>query len=379
MLVTPTLALSYAEAESCWTTWQWQDRPGPEAARLHPNVLTAVPEALGSALPDAGEGESVTDALARSRSGPFGDPDATAQFVDSLADGLIPGPVVLELLSREQRDGRRPRLQIWPSPSLAQVPWPMLRVRLNADGSRRAQLSSIADVCLGVPRDAVADALDPAEGEGVVAILDPRVPGHATASSLGSVLGQTGPDDLLAGLIEQHGSRRRDQDRQWLRDQLPGTDRFLFLGHVSAAGVDLATGAASSMHLCCVDDDGRHAPLSAADILSDDRLRFPRRVALLGCGSGTDLRYPEPMGLALACVLKGARLVTSTIWTLPTDASIEGQPLRRLVRAVDEAHGQADPVAAMNAWQTERGYAWLTSGEPADSPLLWASAATYVA
>ena len=119
--------------------------------------------------------------------------------------------------------------------------------------------------------------------------------------------------------------------------------------------------------------------LRAADIIADPDLRFPARVALLGCGSGTDLRYPEPMGLSIAAVLKGARLVTSSMWTLPTDAAIEGEPLRRLTLAVDDAHEAADPVAALTAWQAERGDAWFAEGAPADSPLLWAATMTHVA
>lgn len=389
--MTATLALSFAEATNCWAAWQWTDQPGPEAARLHPNVLAAVPAMMAGALPSASVGESPEEALSRALAGPLGHAGDTAAFVDQLADALIPSPVVLELLDRTERDGARPRLRIQPSPSLAQVPWPLLRVRLNADGSRRSLLSSIADVCLGVPQDAVRDAEPPVTGSSVVAVIDPRVPGYSASSSLGSVLGRPREDDMLAEFLVRHAGRlvpavqtypelvrRQDQDRAWLREALAGADRFFFLGHVSAAGVELASGASSSLHLADADDGGRHLPLSASEILADEGLRFPARVALIGCGSGTDLQYPEPMGLSLAAYLKGARLVTSAVWTLPTDALLPGEPLRRLALAVDEAHSAPDPVAALNAWQAERGEAWLDAGEGADSPLVWAAALTLV-
>ncbi|NLT29198.1 MAG: CHAT domain-containing protein [Propionibacterium sp.] len=389
--MTATMALAYAEAENCWATWQWTDRPHPEACRLHPNVLVAVPAAMALTLPDAAEGESTGEAIDRARQGPFGTPEATVNLLDQLGDGLIPGEIVLALIDRAQRDGRKPRLRIQPSPALAQVPWPLLRVRLNADGSRRSWLAEVADVCLGVPRDVLADADPPTTGTTVVTVLDPRVPGHAADSALGSVLGRPDPADPLAELIARHGPRlvpavtgypdlvrRRDLDRHWLRSALGEAARFLYVGHVSAAGVELATGESSAMHLCCVDDTGRHRPLTAAALLTEPGWRFPERVALLGCGSGTDLRYPEPLGLTLAAVLRGARLVTSSIWTLPTDAALAGQPLRRLILAVDEAHDTADPVAALGRWQLERAEAWLAGGDEADSPLVWAAAATHL-
>ncbi|MGJ3508385.1 hypothetical protein [Enemella sp. A6] len=389
--MTATMALTYAEAENCWVTWQWTDRPTPEAARLHPNVLTAVPQTMSATLPDAAPQESIAEALERAGNGPFGSPGATTHLLDQLADGLLPGEVVLALLDRAQRDGTTPRLRIQPSPALAQVPWPLLRVRLNADGSRRSWLAAIADVCLGVPRDVAADAEPPATGEQVVAVVDPRVPGYAADSALGSVLGRPDLTDPLAALISRHGPRlnpqvaqypelvrRRDLDRTWLRSALADAARFLYVGHVSAAGVELATGESSSMHLNCVDPTGRHAPLTAADILREPGWRFPSRVALLGCGSGTDLRYPEPLGLTLAAVLRGARLVTSSIWTLPTDAALAGQPLRRLILAVDAAHDSDDPLAALGAWQLERAEAWLADGAEADSPLVWAAVATHL-
>ncbi|NLT26662.1 MAG: hypothetical protein GXX90_08465 [Microbacteriaceae bacterium] len=391
----PTLALRYAEAESCWAAWGWTDRDRPEAARLHPRVLPALAQLRPSVLPDAGVdasgAEPIADALARARRGPLGDPAGTARLGEQLADALLPGPVVLALLDRAQQAGRRPRLRIHPSPGLARVPWPLLRVRLTADGSRRAPLLDLADLCLGAPADAVADALPPEPGEGLVAVIDPRVPGFAADSALGSVLGRPHPDDRLVALVDRHRGRlrpavdaypelvrRRDLDRDWLRGALAGAARLLYLGHVSVAGAELATGATSSMHLCCVDDAGRHRPLSAAELLADAGMRFPARVALLGCGSGTDLGYPEPMGLALAAVLRGAELVTAASWTLPTDAALEGEPLRRLVLAVDAAHDAADPVAALSAWQLERAEAWAAAGEPADSPLVWAAALTHV-
>ncbi|MDO5677668.1 MAG: CHAT domain-containing protein [Propionibacteriaceae bacterium] len=389
--MTATLALTFAEAESCWVTWQWTDRPGPEAAQLAPDVLVTVPTFFAQTLPDASVGESVAEAMERAKRGPLNNPADTALIAGQLADGLIPWPVVMELVDRAQRDGQRPRLRILPSPSLAQVPWPMLLVRLTADGSKRVMLAEIADVYLGVPGGVAQQARPTAVGDAVVMAVDPRVPGYAADSVLGSVLGRPKADDILAQLLERHAGhiappvgsypelvRRTDLDRSWLRDALRDAARFLFVGHVSAAGVELATGESSALHLGCVDAQGVHAPLTAHDIMTDDDWRFPSRVALMGCGSGTDLRYPEPLGLTMAAVLAGAQLVTSAAWTLPTDAALEGEPLRRLILAVDEAHASPDPVAALNAWQVERAAAWADSGQPADSPLVWAAVHTHL-
>lgn len=381
------MLVTYAQTDHIYLTWRWSDGGAPEAGRLHPAALTALPTLLTQALPDAQPGETTEAAIDRARSGPLGSPDGTDEFGAQLADALLPGDVVMALLARAAADGARPRVRIQACPALAQVPWPLLRVRLSADGTRRTLLSDIADVCGGIPAGAV-QAAGPTAGDSVVAVIDPRVPGHTADSPLGSVLGRPRDDDPLAALLGPQVVppvtswsqlvRRRDLDREWLRSACQSARRLMYVGHVSSAGLEDATGEESSLHLTCVDGAGRHRPLLAREVAGDDWWRMPERVALIGCGSGTDLRYPEPMGWTIACAMRGARLVTSTLWTLPTDATFVGLPLRSLVLAVDAAHESPDPVSALGAWQREQHLAWQQTGDDAHSPLVWASAVTYL-
>lgn len=74
-----------------------------------------------------------------------------------------------------------------------------------------------------------------------------------------------------------------------------------------------ASGESTTMHLI--------TPVSAGDLLRAG-WRAPRRVGLIGCGAGTDLRHPEPFGLAMTAVSCGAELVAASTWTLPTMAAL---------------------------------------------------------
>jgi hypothetical protein len=115
---------------------------------------------------------------------------------------------------------------------------------------------------------------------------------------------------------------------------------------------------------------------------------MPPRVALIGCDSGTDRLFAEPFGLVVAVIMNGAELVTATRWSLPTDlafhvhlrgAAARATPTSDLVAAVDEAHDDADPVRAIADWKRARLARWqATTSHLADSPIVWASIATYV-
>lgn len=382
----PTMQVTFTQLDRLYVAWRWLDASTADAGRMAPQLLQLVPDTLAEHLPDAQPGETTEAAIRRALAGSFGRPETTHLAAEQLADLLLPGAITLELLARAQRDDVRPRLRIQPCPAVAAVPWPMLRVRLDAQGTRRAMLAELADVCGAVPATKVP--AEPATGgTGVAAVIDPRVPGHASTSELGSVLGRPQDDDVLAALLQrplipqvQRYSelvRRVDLDRDWLRSACADAARLLYVGHVSAAGVAAATGDDAALHLACVGADGRHLPLRAADIVHDPAWRMPPRVALLGCGSGTDLRYPEPMGWTIAAVMRGASTVTSTLWSLPTDAAFDGEtPLRSLILAVDAAHASDDPVAALNAWQREQAAAWEATGADAHHPLVWAAAFT---
>jgi hypothetical protein len=117
---------------------------------------------------------------------------------------------------------------------------------------------------------------------------------------------------------------------------------------------------------------------------------MPRRVALIAC-EADDSRYVEQAGLTLAAVNAGARIVTTTRWTCPTDQSVnvagdnvlpgEGATTA-MALAVDRAHESADPVAAIRAWQCRQLAAWRSAARMQElrqaAPLTWACLLTYV-
>lgn len=378
--VAATLIVKYAEVEPGYVSWRWSDRlDDVEVGRLGPETIQKTHDALAQSVPDAQPGESQSEALDRALAGYFATPNGTVALGEGLADGLLPAPLIAVLASR----GPRPRIRIHPSKSLASVPWAILRPR-----PQRHELGSIADVQIGVPAGIASRARPTTQNPDpiLVAVIDPKVPGFAASSALGSVLGRPAGDSPLAHLVNKELrpvvtsylelTRRTDLDRSWLQESCCNASRLLFVGHVSAAGEQ------SALHLCCQDDAGRHVPLTVVDLLTE-RWQFPPRVALIGCGSGTDFRYSEPMGLTFAAIMQGAHTVTSSAWTLPTELALAAagslglrRPLHELVIAVDRAHRQVDPAVSLTTWQCERSAAWQRNGLLADSPLLWAALLT---
>lgn len=395
------LTLWFAEAETCWLTWRWAGGKDAHAAHLHPSLRDALTAVYAQALPNVLPHESVQQALDRALAGPLGSPDASLELGSQLADVLIPWELSHDIIRRSQQGQQRIIIKIHVSPSLAQVPWSLLHIRQDPAGTTRRLLIDFADLSIGIPRNAAQQAKRwdstaarlrvPGDRRDVVAVIDPKVPGFSPASELGSILGRPEDDDELAVVLKRHAGhlvpavatysdlvRRTDTDRVWLCEVLPQASALLYVGHVSVAQQHLRTGASSAMHLCCVDDEGRHRPLSAADIVNMDSLVFPEKVAIVGCGSGSDHMFPEPMGLSLAAHLRGAHCVIAASWTLPTDAYMPHAPLRRLILVVDEALTSSDPVRAINAWQRERAVAWFRDGRPEDGPLLWAAMQVFV-
>lgn len=255
---------------------------------------------------------------------------------------------------------------------------------------------------------AVADA--------VVLVLDPRVPGFRADSPLGSVLGPPGSDPELMSLVRRRldaggvvpsvaapaeAFRRTDLDRDWLGDVLrKGARRLMYVGHVSGAPVEGGQSEDGTLHLCCgpetvglAEPVRGHRPLSAKDLLlgtlplradGEPGARIwpaPRRVALIGCESGGDLRFAESFGPATAMIHNGAELVTATRWVLPTNLafhrlaglSASVRPLSEAIVAVDTAHEHSDPVRAIGRWQREQLDHWRSGGRIEHSPLLWAA------
>jgi len=384
----PTLLLKYAESSDGFLSWRWSDRLAEvEAAHIGAEVLAAVREGLAGSLPNPLPGESTGDAIARAlTSGGFARPDLTTVLCSELGMALVPQPLWTELAQAPER----PVIRLQPSPSLAQVPWELV-------------LLEVGDVVITAPAS-VGPAPGTGEGHGpqgpVVAVVDPRIPGQAADSALGSVLGRPHADSPLAELITRHGNqlrpvaasyadlvRRQDLDRTWLREACRAAERLLFVGHTTSAADDGLPGENSALHLCDVDADGRPLPLTAGELITGTGTgpwRLPSRVALLGCESGGDARDVESLGLVLAALHCGADLVTATRWVLPTDRALaeaagtplSASPLQELVLAVDAAHSAAAPLEAVAAWRQDRARTWQSTGALADSPLLWAAVST---
>lgn len=376
--------LKYVDAGHLYLTWRWEDAPGePRVAVVDPAGLPLAE--LAAALPSPLPGETVPKAVHRALAGPMMALPAERALAEGLARGLFPHQLAAEM-NRYLADGVRVHLRIQPAPSIAQVPWEALRL------SAGERLVHVADVSV-LPPATVRNAPDRVLSEWVpsgpvAGVLDPRVPGVAEDSALGSVLGSVPPPllEMAAGLGDRlvpGGFRRDDITRDVLEPLLATAGRFLYVGHVTTA----AHGLAARLHLSCgAGTSGRagligaHRPLTAADIALGHRpgapWRIPNRVALIACESGGDVRFAEPSGLVAAMVHGGAEYVTATRWVLPTDAVLPGAAFASAVVAVDAAQDAADPVAALGLWQRERAEAWESSGDAAASPLLWGAFST---
>jgi hypothetical protein len=174
--------------------------------------------------------------------------------------------------------------------------------------------------------------------------------------------------------------------------------RLVFHGHVSAGDRRSPTSTALQLARDGVEPpvattDGRAlegprdtAALSARVWLHEPgRWPLPRRVGFVAC-QADDAGYVEQTGLTLAALNAGARLVTTTRWTLPTDATAatDGaiRPTTSVAVAVDRALRAPDPVLALRAWQLDRLDAWRTATDLREqrlhAPLLWAALVTYV-
>lgn len=358
------VTLTYIEAYHTYLSWR---RNGGEAttARIMDDTMQQVSDSFTRSLPDARNGETTSQALHRTfHDGAFRSPRDTAEYFGTLADLLLPREVT-DLL---RGTPGLAEIVIRPSPSLAQVPWAVLPVRPD-----RRLLGELADVRLAVPESLRAMRTPASGGQASYLVLDPKIPGQAPTGPLGSVLGRPTDDDPLAALLHEdtlpvvdsyREVARRTVDRKAFLDGCRRARSLLFVGHVSAAGVPEATAENSTLHLS--------EPLTAADLLRAG-WRAPRRVGLIGCGSGTDLRYPEPFGLVGSALACGAETVIASLWTLPTG----GPSLRQLILATDEALRSNDPVRTLQNWQAARARAWFGNGHPDDNPAWWAAPAIW--
>ncbi|WP_219824011.1 CHAT domain-containing protein [Actinokineospora auranticolor] len=384
-MTAPTVQLTMVDAGDLYLSWRWEHAlDEPRALVLPRELIQGALAELAAATPSPLPGETAEQALTRALTqGPLVDRDREIALAELLSRTLLPHGLATEL-NAVITQGARPHLRIRPSPSTARVPWEALRVDVGQRTVHCADVSVLPPATVRNAPGRLVSAFDP-QGT-VVGVLDPRVPGFADASALGSVLGPVAPGSPLDALAAAHGLRRDDLDRATLQSALVDAARFLYVGHVTTG--DHALDA--RLHLCCTADTpgqarpiGAHRPLTAAD-LALAPWRFPNRVALIACESGGDTRFAEPAGLVAALVRGGAEYVVSTRWTLPTDSGmahlVPGHPgtpaLPDVVVAVDAATATPDPVTALNAWQRDQATRWEATGDPVHSPVLWAAFST---
>jgi hypothetical protein len=389
-----TVQVKFVDAGDLYLSWRWEHAPARARVQILPrervrDVLAEWAAAVPSPLPGEDAGQALRRALT---DGPLVDHDRERDLSTRLAQALIPQQLAVDLDSWLVQ-GIPLHVRIQPSPSTALVPWEALRVD---DGERMVHNGAVSVLPPATVGNAPSRRVSPFDPQGtVVGVLDPRVPGFADTSGLGSVLGEV-PEELatLAATFAPGGVRRDDIDRDHLEKALATAARLVYVGHVTTGG----HGLDARMHLSCTADTegraaplGAHRPLTAADIVLGHRpgpvhpWRIPARVALVACESGGDVRFAEPSGLVTAMVHGGAEYVTATRWTLPTDEGLRrlvpGFPaqspvLGPAVVAVDAAHRAQDPVAALNDWQRATATRWETTGDLTCSPLVWAAFTT---
>lgn len=306
--------------------------------------------------------------------GPLVHPGSEPWTAVRLGHALLPVELRDELLSAAARRTRH-TVTIATRGWLAQVPWEALA------------LDEIGDVRL-VERCRVLAGLSPAVSAGrrrgpgprrggrVLRILDP---GGRTDPELQPIYPGGYPldwDDRLGPgerLDPDGASLSPDRFGELLRAE-SGWRRLLYFGHCLPGSGDTPAGAALVLSAAA----GREPFTAYAWLTAPEIWPCPARVALIACGSD-DTVHLEQSGLPIAAVNAGAELLTVTRWTLPLDEDPPRQlATTRLALAVDAAHDEHDPAAAIGRWQRERLAAWRVHGDRGDSPLLWASLATYL-
>ncbi|GGO64843.1 CHAT domain-containing protein [Microbacterium nanhaiense] len=386
----PVVQLKYVDTNEggLWATWRWEHAlDKPRIWGIQPQLIAGALAAFAQASPNPVAGETVDAALQRAWR-VWGDVEQEKRLSAALAGSLLPGGLAAELNHFLMR-GLRPHVRIQPSPSLGSVPWEALRID---QGERMVHCSDVSMLLPASIRH--APARRPARaGSAAVRVINPAIPGNIP--NLGSVLRESEP--LLESALGHSGRPHVSRDR--LRGELDGAGRLLYVGHVTTGTFGLDT----RLHLTDGPETqggadviaGLHRPLTAADII-DAEWRIPERVALLACASGGETGFADPVGLVAALTLRGARVVTSARWTLPTDVGLEWlqaqglsvsatessapfSAFAEMVIATDGAHESADPVTALCAWQRARADRWEKTGDPAYSPLTWGALTTSLA
>lgn len=327
------------------------------------------------------------DAVVRAWTGALVDPGINRSLCSRLGTFLLPSPLRHALTTELDST-----IIVAPSPALAAVPWELLIVD-DADTrviERATVLAGISPAYLvNLPRS------ERLRRRGVLRIIDPT--GRRTAGSHSSIYPEGAPRTWIER-TRSDGDRMSDPETGCTAHELGDLlgkhpRRLVYLGHVSTDEERVPTRSALELATPHSGDarkgTGTHRLTAHTWLSAPGRWPAPPRVALVACQSD-DAGFDEQAGLAFAAIHAGARLITTTRWSLPTDAS-EGlvasreTPLQAattsLAVAVDDAHDTADPVSSLRAWQLDQLRRWRTAADDsarrAHAPLLWAALSTY--
>lgn len=409
-----TLLIRAHDAGDTYISFRWLDEPArPTVHRVAAAAIEANLAMLDAALPAGGE-----HAVRRALCGPLTRPAGECHLSRRLSKLLLPDAVRERIVARAA-DGHL-TVRITPSRSLSRIPYELLVIDAAA-GTRLLEVADIvfeppAAVHVGRSRIPVPWSAEVAAAP-TVYVVDPLIP---ASSGLRPVLrhraAATNSEPLRARVKDTLHSPNSGVGTvigRWeLSDDLrSGAGRLFYLGHVSSS---VNQPGSAALHLSDDSEEwglavpqAAHRPLSALDLLLGTRFPergptdsdlveagrtgpelwpMPPRVALVACEGGVDFRSSETFGLLMAMFNAGAEVIATTRWTLPSDYSfatfadtpaVPG-PTTALALAVDTAHGQTDPAAALSAWQRNRLAAWRADPTAATSPLTWAAVGTYV-
>ena len=393
--------LRSADVGPTYLSWTWMTDPFiSEVHRFEKGILDAVLGELDDALPASLVGENPEVAVLRAlRTGALADRDREATLARRLADALLPGHLLAQIL-RYVTVGERVRIRLTPSPRLARVPWEIL---MTDDGRRLVELAEIRydpPATVHARRSVRPKSWRQVCDRPALFVIDPLLAPSTPASQVLVSHSDRAPfvrrleelRDAGHALWEDeeavapiNGRVTRLELASALRTE---RSRLFYFGHV-----DSEPDTPGSAALLLSDEP---APLSALDILlgaeasSGSRAgapashgwKMPPRVAVIGCEGGADYRAIETFGLVIAMIDSGAELVSTTRWTMPTDAAFHAayptlaadvRPTTALALEVDRAHMTDDPVAELNRWQRAQLDEWRRHGSIGESPLVWAS------
>ncbi|MFI6165482.1 CHAT domain-containing protein [Nocardia sp. NPDC051052] len=421
-----------ADAGSTYLTWRWLDeRDSPNFEVLAAASVARAVGLLDTALIARLPGETAAAAAARALTvGAFAEPGTEHALAVALTDAVLPRRLRRQTLAR-LASGHRIRFRVTPSQRLARIPWELLCLD---DDLRLIEAVEIvydppATVYVGRSRIPPPDGWHAMRHLPALFVIDPVLPPRAGDHGLRRILDRVDIPAFAARLAAHVAAERITEaereialayclDRVELSAALrTPRSRLFYVGHISAEPDEPGS---ASLHLydtartwgmaqplrrrsattgAARADAADHLPLSALDLLLGTRLAgqhvwarygdsaaangadlwpMPPRVAMIACEGSIDYRSSETFGLVVAVLDAGAELVTTTRWPLPANRAFravgrEVMPTSALALRVDEAHECCDPVADLAGWQREQLTAWRSNGDPAHTPLVWAS------